>query len=383
MSRPSLHTGAQELARVQKQGVDQWLRAGITAARAGQRERARELLARVVEEDEENVLGWLWLSGVVDGLGEKERCLEKVIALDPDNQATHARLAYIQRQRADRGLRAGIVAMQAGQRERARELLRRVEEGALHWGTPLTVAALAYLLGIALAELLTTYAEPRLGLLAHCLLLAGLLFHSSRVSRQEERALLVSLTFAPLIRILSLSLPLTQFPVVYWYLITSVPLFAAALVASRALGYSWRDLGLHLNGWPLQIAIGLSGMVFGAVEYLILRPAPLIPALEWAYVWQPALILLVSTGLLEEMIFRGLLQRAAGDGLGRWGLVYVAVLFAVLHVGYHSLVDVLFVLGVGLFFGWAAQRTRSLVGVTISHGWTNIMLFLVMPFLQG
>jgi membrane protease YdiL (CAAX protease family) len=152
-------------------------------------------------------------------------------------------------------------------------------------------------------------------------------------------------------------------------------------VATPVLGYSWRELGLTLRGWPLQLAIGLTGLVFGAVEYVILRPDPLAPALKLAYVWQPALILLVSTGFLEELVFRGLIQNAAVDVLGRWGLVYVAVLFAALHIGYQSLVDVLFVLGVGLFLGWAVYRTRSLLGVTISHGLTNIMLFLIMPFL--
>ncbi len=142
-------------------------------------------------------------------------------------------------------------------------------------------------------------------------------------------------------------------------------------------------MGLNLRGWLLQIAIGLSGLAFGALEYVILRPQALAPALAWANVWWPALVLLVCTGLLEEMIFRGLLQRTAETVLPRWGLVYVALLFAVLHIGYRSLVDVLFVLVVGLFFGRIVQRTRSLVGVTLAHGLTNIMLFLIMPFLAG
>jgi len=244
-------------------------------------------------------------------------------------------------------------------------------------------AALAYLAGIALAELLTTYADPRLGMATHCILLALLLYHSSRVSGEQERAFLICLAFAPLIRILSLSLPLTRFPVVIWYLVTSIPLFAAALVATRTLGYTWPELGLTLHGWPLQIAFGLSGLAFGAVEYLILRPEPLVGALAWQQLWPAALILLLCTGLLEEIIFRGLLQRAAGDVLLRWGMPYVALVFAVLHIGYRSVVDVLFVLAVGLVFGWFVQRTGSLLGVTLSHGLTNIVLFLVMPFLLG
>lgn len=245
----------------------------------------------------------------------------------------------------------------------------------------LTLAALAFLAGVILAELLTTFTDPRLGLAVHCLLLAALLLASTRTHRRGAWAFLVSLAFGPLIRILSLSLPLTHFPLLYWYLITSLPLFAAVWVAGRSLGYSWRRLGLNLRTWPFQLIVGLTGLAFGAGEYYILRPEPLASALVWQEFWPAALILLVCTGLLEEMIFRGLLQRSAGVTLGRWGMPYVAMLFAVLHLGYQSLVDVAFVLIVGLFFGWIVARTRSLLGVTLAHGLTNVMLFLIMPFL--
>jgi len=253
---------------------------------------------------------------------------------------------------------------------------------AIYRGAPLATAALAYLAGVTAAELLVTYADPRFGLLTHCLLLAALLVQSARSEEARARAVFVSLAFAPLIRIMSLSLPLTSFPSMYWYLLTSLPLFAAALVAGRALDYSWRDMGLNLRGLPLQLLIGLVGLGLGYLEYRILQPEPLIPAFDWASVWLPALILLISTGLLEEVIFRGLLQRSTGQALGLWwGILYVAALFAVLHFGYRSVLDVLFVFGVGALFGWIVERTGSLVGVTLAHGLTNIMLFLVMPFL--
>ena len=57
--------------------VNTWLRQGIAAARAGQQAQAREMLMQVVEIDEENLLAWLWLSGVVDSLEDRvvvERC---------------------------------------------------------------------------------------------------------------------------------------------------------------------------------------------------------------------------------------------------------------------------------------------------------------------
>ncbi|GAB4548576.1 MAG: hypothetical protein Kow0063_43520 [Anaerolineae bacterium] len=75
------------------------LREGVTAARAGQRERARDLLMQVVERDEENVQAWLWLSSVVDSLDERETCLEKVLDLDPGNDAARKGLAWVRQQR--------------------------------------------------------------------------------------------------------------------------------------------------------------------------------------------------------------------------------------------------------------------------------------------
>jgi membrane protease YdiL (CAAX protease family) len=253
----------------------------------------------------------------------------------------------------------------------------------LKWASDWTQIAWSYLAGIALAELLTSFAPPRMGLVAHAVVLLLMLTHAARVDGKKKQAFLVSLAFAPLIRVVSLSLPLADLPLLYWYLITSIPLFAAALVAAPTLGYAWPDLGLNLRRWRLQLAIGLTGIVFGIVEYWILRPEPLVATFEWRTLVWPSLVLLISTGLLEELIFRGLLQRASIDLLGLRGIGYVAIVFAVLHIGYQSLLDVLFVTAVGLFFGWVVHRTRSLLGVTLAHGLTNVVLFLVMPFILG
>jgi len=75
--------------------VDELLREGIAAAKSGQRERAYDLLMQVVEADEENILAWLWLSGVVDSLDDREICLENVLALDPTNATAREGLAWV------------------------------------------------------------------------------------------------------------------------------------------------------------------------------------------------------------------------------------------------------------------------------------------------
>jgi high-affinity Fe2+/Pb2+ permease len=53
----------------------------------------------------------------------------------------------------------------------------------------------------------------------------------------------------------------------------------------------------------------------------------------------------------------------------------------VLHIGYLSVVDVVFVTLVGLVFAYIVMWGRSLLGVTLAHGLTNTTLFVIMPYL--
>ena len=103
--------------------LDALLRAGIAAAQAGRREQARDLLAQLVQQDDKNVTAWLWLSGVVDDLANREVCLQHVLRLDPDNEAARRGLARVREQNLKDLLREGIAAAKLGQRDHARMLL--------------------------------------------------------------------------------------------------------------------------------------------------------------------------------------------------------------------------------------------------------------------
>jgi len=76
---------------------------GIAAARSGQAAQARDLLMQVVEADENNESAWLWLSGVVESLEDRQVCLENVLALNPNSVAAQKGLAWIDQQRAQQG----------------------------------------------------------------------------------------------------------------------------------------------------------------------------------------------------------------------------------------------------------------------------------------
>jgi len=379
------------------------LQRASAALDAGRKGTARRLLKRAVRLDRKSEQSWLLLSEVAKSEPERRACLSRVLTLNAHNDLALRRLDRLawegaqpeaqQRARSQQRLggepgldpqggpaAASVAFPVSGLAVEPQGVAGQIRAAAVR--QPVMLAVI-YGLALTVAEVLTALIEPRVGLVLHAILLAALSVHAALTWGHATHRLLLSLTMAPLIRILSLSLPLRNFPIVYWYAIISVPLFAATAAVARALSLGGGEIGLRTRQPWLQAGVTVLGLGFGYVEYLILRPTPLASSLTWQAAWMPALILLVCTGFAEELIFRGLMQKAATEAMGRWGMMYVAAVFAVLHVGYKSVVDVLFVFGVAMVFGWIAARTRSIVGVSLAHGLTNIVLFLVAPFTIG
>lgn len=232
---------------------------------------------------------------------------------------------------------------------------------------------------LAVAELLVASMRVEAGMAAHVCLLAVLLAHATAAFGTKDYPLYVVLALAPLIRILSLSLPLARFPLVYWYVLTGVPILAAAAVAAYLAGIRPAECGFKLGG-ALGLPVALSGVPLGLAEFFILRPSALVSSPAWGDWMGPALILMIFTGFTEELVFRGLMQSAARRALGdAQGLFFVASVFAVLHITHLSLLDVLFVFGVALFFGWVVKKEGSILGVSVAHGLTNVGLYILWP----
>ena len=243
------------------------------------------------------------------------------------------------------------------------------------------IEAIICLLAIVIAEVVTVTAQPVWGIVCHIVILVAVIVHSAMITGYPHRQLLLSLALVPLVRIISLSMPLANIRQIWWYPIIYAPLLAAAVMVMRILNYRTGQVGLTFRWLSVQLAVALTGVGFGVAEYFILVPEAMVTRLTWQEIWLPAVILLLCTGFVEELVFRGVLQRSAVESFGGWGIVYVSLLFAVLHMGFLSVADVAFVFFVAMFFGWVVNRTGSLLGVTLSHGITNIVLFLVAPFL--
>jgi hypothetical protein len=74
---------------------DSLLGKGIAAAKAGDKGTARRLLTRAVRRNPESEAAWLWLSSVLDTPKGKAFCLQRVLALNPDNQPARKGLAAL------------------------------------------------------------------------------------------------------------------------------------------------------------------------------------------------------------------------------------------------------------------------------------------------
>ena len=75
--------------------LDDELAKGILAAKAGQRDLARQHLQNVLRADLSHETAWLWMSGLVDTVQQKRDCLQRVLALNPNNDVARRGLEQL------------------------------------------------------------------------------------------------------------------------------------------------------------------------------------------------------------------------------------------------------------------------------------------------
>ena len=74
----------------------------LDAAKSGDRDKARELLEQILDDDEENIKAWLALARVTDKIDEKRIALTTVLQIEPDNNRAQ-RLLYKLEERVEQG----------------------------------------------------------------------------------------------------------------------------------------------------------------------------------------------------------------------------------------------------------------------------------------
>ena len=194
-----------------------------------------------------------------------------------------------------------------------------------------------------------------------------------------------ALVLAPLLRVVSVSTPLAHFSLIQWLGILAVPLLIAGAAIIEAQGLRPRDVFLGVGKrryLPLNAALVVSGLPLGFLEYQILHPPPTtwISAPDPGQLTFAAIVAFFSTGLAEELIFRGILLRTGIPVLGLRGTVlYVTLVFAVLHIGFMSWADLLLVVLLGLLFSGVVVSTGSLWGAAGAYALANVALYVLFP----
>jgi hypothetical protein len=75
--------------------INKLLKQGMAAAKAGEKDAARQLFEQVIELDKNNVRAWLWMAATVDEVEKRRVCLNNVLYLDPENQQAKRQLAAL------------------------------------------------------------------------------------------------------------------------------------------------------------------------------------------------------------------------------------------------------------------------------------------------
>jgi len=81
---------------VQEQEENELLRQAVTAARAGRKAEAQQLLEQILQANPRHEQAWLWMSAVVETDAERVECLQRVLATNPNNAAARKGLAQLQ-----------------------------------------------------------------------------------------------------------------------------------------------------------------------------------------------------------------------------------------------------------------------------------------------
>ncbi len=242
-------------------------------------------------------------------------------------------------------------------------------------------------------ELLIAFDNPVLAMSIYAILLVILVVQRAFFTRSDvERNLYFGLILLPLMRLTSLALPFTQLPVQYWHLVTAVPLIVCAMLLLRWFKHSQSQVQLGIGNVSLNLAVATGGVALGIAAANVLHATPwasvrALLGLDSMVAWLPLSMALVITALCEEIIYRAIIQSQAVAVYGGGGVVYTALLYAIMSVGSMTALGVgwlqfAFVLMVALLLGCIVYWTRSIVGVSLAHALMNCTAMILFPLTQ-
>jgi len=244
---------------------------------------------------------------------------------------------------------------------------------------------LAYLIVFAAIEMQAVWIEPKLGTFYYGFILVILLHHYLFAGSDPNRKKLLLLTAIPLLRMMSMAMPVGLVEPLYRYPMVGIPVFLSVALILKETALPWSRLGLQLP--PIQkteqawenILIALSGIPLGIMGYYFADPIPLVTTLNWAEIFASLLVVILYVALLEEIVFRGMLLHALVHTFGLIGVIFSSIIYTVLFSSYYSIQGIILMGVASLLYGWHVHESGSILAATISHTLMVAGMIIIWP----
>lgn len=236
-------------------------------------------------------------------------------------------------------------------------------------------------LGITIAELLIFSGRMGAAVWVHIGIVISLSLSDIFLKDPEVHRIYQALMLLPVLRLINLSMPIFFETTLYTFMFVYGPLAIPVIIIILHQRDSLEQIGITMKNFVpyMLIAVPL-GFLLGFGEYLTIRSGYLIPDLTFVNLFKLTFIMVFFVGLVEELIFRSILQSRLEKSLSvREALLITSLMFGLMHSGYGTFQEILYTGFVGLIMGLAFYKTRSLPFIAVLHGFVNVFLFGVLP----
>lgn len=236
---------------------------------------------------------------------------------------------------------------------------------------------------ITLIELLIFGGRLKEASVAYTLLLLAFSYSITVTKNHELRKIYQALLLLTIFRLVNFSMPVflekNLYSFVFFYAPLTIPIALAAThqeIVYEKKRDTLRRIWIYL---PLSVLVGFA---FGQAEYTLVGARELIPDLSPTNLLILIIIMVCIVGLIEELIFRSILQTSLQGFFGPFGGIFLSsLLFGIMHSTYGTPYEIVYTFLVGGFLGYLFYRTRSLPLVVMIHGSMNVFLFGILPHL--
>jgi uncharacterized protein len=237
------------------------------------------------------------------------------------------------------------------------------------------------ILCIALAEILIFLEKGEIAVWIHIGSLIALSLSNILVKESEIQKIYQALMLLPILRLINLSMPIffetTLYTFIFIYGSLAIPV-AIILIHQK---YSLEQIGISMKNIRTYMVLSIPlSFILGLGEYLTIRADYLIPDLTVESLLKLTFVMVFFVGLVEELIFRSILQTRLGQVLSTSeSLLITSLLFGFMHSGYGTPYEIIYTTFVGFLMGLTFCKTKSLPFVAVVHGFINVFLFGIFP----